>query len=124
MQPLPQRAVALVGHGEDVRRDLAQVVLAVALHGGSVVQARQQLVGVHRRQDGADVRLGRGETQHHVTPSHKDTKSKATRDHVSSNTQLRPGGDTAGGARGEVNEEEENWRQSGGVGELEQQEGR
>lgn len=109
MQPLPQRAVALIGHGEDVRRDLAQVVLAVALHGGSVVQARQQLVGVHRRQDGADVRLGTGETQHHVTRSHKEMKSKNTRDHVSSNsrssnTQLRPGGDTAGGARGEVNE--------------------
>lgn len=58
MQPLPQRAVALVGHGKDVRRDLTQVVLAVALHSRVVVQAGKELVGVHRRQDGADVRLG------------------------------------------------------------------
>lgn len=57
MQPLPQRAVALVGHGEDVRRDLAQAVAAVARHRLPVVQRRQQLVGVDRRQDGADVGL-------------------------------------------------------------------
>lgn len=58
LQPPPQRAIAFVSHGEDVRRELAQVVAAVALHGGPVVQARQQLVRVHRRQDGADVGLG------------------------------------------------------------------
>lgn len=57
MQPLPQRAVALVGDGEDVRGDFAEVVPAVRLHGGPVVQAGERLVGVHRRQDGADVRL-------------------------------------------------------------------
>lgn len=57
LQRLPQRAVALVSHGEDVGADLAQVVAAVQLHGGAVVQAGQRLVGVHRRQDGADVRL-------------------------------------------------------------------
>lgn len=59
MQPLPQRAVALVGDRKDVGRDLAQVVAAVPLHGGPVVKAGEQLVGVHRRQDGADVRLKR-----------------------------------------------------------------
>lgn len=61
MQPLPQRAVALIGDSKDVRRDLAQVVAAVPLHGRPVVKAREQLVGVHRRQDGADVRLKRTE---------------------------------------------------------------
>lgn len=80
MHSLPQRAVAFVGHSEDVRRDLAQVVSAVVLHGGLVVQARQELVGVHRRQDGADVCLGRGETQHDVTQRHKDMNSKPTCD--------------------------------------------
>lgn len=44
---LPEAAVALVGHGEDVRRNLSHVVLAVSLHGGAVVQARDALVGVH-----------------------------------------------------------------------------
>lgn len=57
LQPLPQRAVALVSDGEDVRGDFAEVVTAVALHGGPVVQTRQQLVRVDRRQDGADVGL-------------------------------------------------------------------
>lgn len=64
LQPLPQRAVALVSHGEDVRRDLAQVVAAVERHHLALVQTRDQLVRVHRRQDGADVGLrterGRG----------------------------------------------------------------
>lgn len=60
LQPLPQRAVALVGDGEDVRGDFAEVVSAVHLHGRPVVQAGEQLVGVHRRQDGADVRLRTG----------------------------------------------------------------
>lgn len=62
---------------------------------------------------------GAAETQQHVTQSHNDMKSKTTRDHVSSNsrgnsTQLRAGGDTAGGP-----EEERSSRRTGGVeGEL------
>lgn len=60
---------------------------AVALHGGLVVQAGQELIGVHRRQDGANVRLRRAETQHHVTrrnsqESQCDMNSKTTRDQV------------------------------------------
>lgn len=62
---LPQAAVALVGNGEDVRRKLAQVAPAVALHGGTLVQAGDGLVGVHGGDDGADVGLqGQG------TPGH------------------------------------------------------
>lgn len=57
LQPLPQRAIALVRHGEDVRRDLAEVVAAVVRHSLVVVQTQEQLVRVHRRQDGADVGL-------------------------------------------------------------------
>lgn len=54
---LPQAAVALVGHGEDVRGQLPQVALAVALHGGALVQAGDGLVGVQGGDDGADVGL-------------------------------------------------------------------
>ena len=67
LQPLPQRAVALVSHRKDVRRDLAQAVAAVARHRLPVVQTRERLVRVHRRQDGADVGLrteGGGGRQH------------------------------------------------------------
>lgn len=64
LQPLPQRAVALVSDGEDVRGDFAEVVTAVALDGRPVVQTRQQLVRVDRRQDGADVGLP---TEKHAT---------------------------------------------------------
>lgn len=54
---LPQAAVALVGDGEDVRRELAQMAPAVQLHGGALVQAGDGLIGVHRGDDGADVGL-------------------------------------------------------------------
>ena len=57
--PLPQAAVALIGHGEDVGRELPHVVAAVHVHRGAVVQTRDVLVGVHRGQDRADVGLGR-----------------------------------------------------------------
>lgn len=40
-----------------MRRDFPEVVSAVRLHGGPVVQAGELLVRIHRRQDGADVRL-------------------------------------------------------------------
>lgn len=60
---LPEAAVALVGHGEDVRRNLSHVVLAVSLHGGAVVQARDALVGVH----GGNYRTNVG-LQAHSTP--------------------------------------------------------
>lgn len=54
---LPQAAVALVGHGEDVGGQLPQVALAVALHGGALIQAGDGLVGVQGGDDGADVGL-------------------------------------------------------------------
>jgi hypothetical protein len=54
---LPQAAVALVGNGKDVRRQLAQVMRAILLHGAAIVQAGDGLVGVHRGDDGADVSL-------------------------------------------------------------------
>lgn len=54
---LPQAAVALVGDGEDVRRELAQMAPAVQLHGGTLVQAGDGLIGVHGGDDGADVGL-------------------------------------------------------------------
>ena len=58
---LPQAAIALVGDGEDVGGQLAQVAPAVAIHGIPRVQARDGLVGVHGGDDGADVGLqGRG----------------------------------------------------------------
>lgn len=44
---LPQAAIALVGDGENVRRELAQMALAVLLHGGALVQAGDGLIGVH-----------------------------------------------------------------------------
>lgn len=59
----PEAAVALVGHGEDVRRHLSHVVPAVALHRRAIVQPRDALVGVHRGHDGANVGL-----QAHSTP--------------------------------------------------------
>lgn len=40
-----------------MRRDFPEVVSAVRLHGGPVVQAGELLVRIHCRQDGADVRL-------------------------------------------------------------------
>lgn len=46
---LPKAAVALVRHSEDMRCNLSYVVLAVSLHGGAVVQSRDALVRVHRR---------------------------------------------------------------------------
>lgn len=54
---LPQTAVTLVGHGEDVRRKLPHLVFAVQVDGVGVIQARYRLVGVHGGQDGADVGL-------------------------------------------------------------------
>lgn len=54
---LPQAAVALVGDGEDVGGELPEVALAVALHGGALVQAGDGLVGVHGGDDGANVGL-------------------------------------------------------------------
>lgn len=57
LQPPPQRPVALVGHGEDVWRNLSQMVTTVELHGRAVVQTGQTLVWVHCCQDRADVRL-------------------------------------------------------------------
>lgn len=44
---LPEAAVALVCHSEDVRWNLSHVVLAVSLHSGAVVQSRDALVRVH-----------------------------------------------------------------------------
>lgn len=60
---LPEAAVALVGHGEDVRCDLSHVVLAVSLHSRAVVQPRDALVGVHRGNYRTNVGL-----QAHSTP--------------------------------------------------------
>lgn len=70
---LPQAAVALVGHGEDVGGQLPQVALAVALHGRALVQAGDGLVGVHRGDDGADVGLqaqGHRHTGHWARAAH------------------------------------------------------
>lgn len=75
MQPLPQRAVALVGDRKDVWRDLAQVVAAVPRHGGPVVKAGELLVGVHRRQDGADVRLKRAKKKRSIAKHTKRQKA-------------------------------------------------
>lgn len=58
---LPQAAVALIGYGEDVRRELPQVVAAVKVHGGWGIQPADLLVGVHCCQDGADVGLVSGQ---------------------------------------------------------------
>lgn len=66
---LPQAAVALVGDGEDVGGQLAQVAPAVAIDGVPRVQARDGLVGVHGGDDGTDVGLRGwgGETGTRVT---------------------------------------------------------
>lgn len=44
---LPQAAIALIGDGEDVRRELAEMAPAVLLHGGALVQAGDGLIRVH-----------------------------------------------------------------------------
>lgn len=44
---LPQAAIALIGDGEDVRRELAEMASAVLLHGGALVQAGDGLIRVH-----------------------------------------------------------------------------
>lgn len=54
---LPEAAVALIRHGEDVRCNLSHVVLAVSLHGSTVIQARDGLVRVHRGHYGTNVCL-------------------------------------------------------------------
>ena len=56
--PPPESPVALVGDGVDVGLHGPQVLPCVALHGGRPVELGDGLVGVHRRQDGPDVRLG------------------------------------------------------------------
>ena len=61
--PLPQAAVALIGHGEDVGRELPHVVAAVHVHRGAVVQTWDLLVGIHRGQDGPYVGLGCQDTE-------------------------------------------------------------
>lgn len=63
LSPLPQRAVTLIGHSEDVWGDLPQVVSAVELHVGSVVQVGDGLVRVYRRQDRANIRLEETKSQ-------------------------------------------------------------
>lgn len=63
---LPKAAVALVSDGKDVRGQLAQVALAVVLHGGTLVQAGDGLVGVHGGNDGANVGLQAQDTQLHT----------------------------------------------------------
>lgn len=49
--PLPQAAVTLVGHGEDVRRQLAHLVFAVQVDRSAVVQACYLLIWVYRREN-------------------------------------------------------------------------
>ena len=51
--------VAAVGNGKDMRRQLARMVLVVQLHLLHGVEG-QHLERVHRHQDGACVRLGKG----------------------------------------------------------------
>lgn len=53
----PDTAVALIGNGEDVWRELPQMVLGVQVHPLQVVHPGNLLVGVHRRQDAADISL-------------------------------------------------------------------
>lgn len=55
--PLPQAAITLIGHSEDMRRQLPHLVFAVQIDCGPVVQARYLLVGVYSCQDGANVGL-------------------------------------------------------------------
>lgn len=54
---LPDATVAFISHSEDVRGELPQMVLGVQVHPIEVVQARDLLVGVHGRQNAADIRL-------------------------------------------------------------------
>lgn len=54
---LPQAAVALVGHGKDVRGQLPHLVFAVQIDCSAVIQARYLLVGVYCCQDRTDVGL-------------------------------------------------------------------
>lgn len=54
---LPDAAVAFVGHGKDMRRQLTQLVLGVQVHPLRVVQTWDLLVRVDGRQDAADVCL-------------------------------------------------------------------
>lgn len=53
----PDAAVAFIGHGKDMGRELSNVVLGVQVHPVQVIQAWDLLVGVHRCQDTADVGL-------------------------------------------------------------------
>lgn len=54
---LPQAAVTLIGHSEDMRRQLPHLVFAVQIDCSTVVQARYLLVGIYSSQDGANVGL-------------------------------------------------------------------
>lgn len=54
---LPQAAVTLIGHSEDVRRQLPHLVFAVQIDCSAVVQAGYLLVGIYCCQDRADVGL-------------------------------------------------------------------
>lgn len=54
---LPQAAVTLVGHGEDVRRQLPHLVFAVQVDCSALVQARYLLIGIYCRQDRTNVGL-------------------------------------------------------------------
>lgn len=60
---LPQAAVALVRHGEDVRRQLPHLVFAVQSNCSGVVEPCYLLIRVHCCQDGADVGLRAQKTQ-------------------------------------------------------------
>ena len=53
----PHRLVNLVGDGVDVWREVPKLLLHVRLHDVQAVQAVNTLVGVHSRQDGADISL-------------------------------------------------------------------
>lgn len=54
---LPQAAVTLIGHSEDVRRQLPHLVFAVQIHCSAVVQAADLLVGIYCCQDRTNVGL-------------------------------------------------------------------
>lgn len=54
---LPQAAVTLVCHGEDVRRQLPHLVFAVQSNGSGIVKACDLFVRIDCCQDGSDVRL-------------------------------------------------------------------
>lgn len=53
----PDAAVAFIRYGEDVWRELPEMVLRVQVHPLQVVHPRNLLVGVHRGQDAADISL-------------------------------------------------------------------